>query len=60
MLDNLLEALKYSPNNIPLKIQVAKIYSEQGDYEKAIEHLTSVISIENSNKSAKYELANCF
>ena len=60
MLDNLLEALKYSPNNIPLKIQVAKIYSEQGNYEKAAEHLTEVISIDNSNNSAKYELANCF
>ncbi|MBX2828953.1 MAG: AAA family ATPase [Flavobacteriaceae bacterium] len=60
MLDSLLEALKYSPNNIPLKLQVAKLYMEQGDLENAEKHLTETIALDPKNEAAKYELANCF
>lgn len=60
MLESLLEALKFSPNNVPLKIQVAKLYTQQGDYEKSEQHLYECIELEHSNTEAKYELANCF
>lgn len=60
MLENLLEALKYSPNNIPLKIQIAKLYLNERQYIKAEKHLTDVISLDEQNSLAKFELANCF
>ena len=35
MLESLLEALQFSPNNIPLKLQIAKLYVQQGSFEEA-------------------------
>ena len=43
MLENLLEALRFSPNNIPLKIQVPKLYIDQGDFTEAEQHLIEVL-----------------
>ncbi|MDC8002434.1 AAA family ATPase [Aureisphaera galaxeae] len=60
MLESLLEALKFSPNNIPLKLQVAKLYMDQGDFENAEKHLVEVIDLDPKNETAKYELAQCF
>lgn len=60
MLESLLEALRFSPNNIPLKLQVAKLYAQQGDYENCEKQLYEAIDLDNNNKEAKYELANCF
>lgn len=60
MLESLLEALKLSPNNLPLKFQIAKLYIQQGQYEEAQNHLLKIIDIDNQHLDAKYELANCF
>ncbi|MFC4633651.1 AAA family ATPase [Dokdonia ponticola] len=60
MLDSLLEALQFSPNNIPLKIQVAKLYIDQGDFVAAENHLIDVINIDSTHKQAKFTLASCF
>jgi len=60
MLESLLEALKLSPNNIPLKLQVAKLYAQMGNFENCEKHLYEIIDIDSSDKEAKYELANCF
>ncbi len=60
MLDSLLEALKFSPNNVPLKLQVAKLYLQQGDFENCEKHLYECIELDNTNHDVKYELANCF
>ena len=43
MLESLLEALQFSPNNIPLKIQVDKLYIDQGDFTEAEQHSIEVL-----------------
>lgn len=60
MLESLLEALKFSPNNVPLKLQIAKLYVQQGDFENCEKQLYECIELDNSNQEVKYELANCF
>ncbi|TMM58814.1 AAA family ATPase [Maribacter algarum] len=60
MLESLLEALKLSPNNVPLKFQIAKLYLQNGQYEDSQNHLQDIINIDPSHLDAKYELANCF
>lgn len=60
MLKSLLEALKLSPNNVPLKIEVAKLFMDQANFEEAELHLVQSISIDNNNEEAKYQLASCF
>lgn len=60
MLESLLEALKLSPNNIPLKFQVAKLYLQNTQYTEAEKHLLDIISLDSSHLEAKFELANCF
>ena len=60
MLESLLEALKLSPNNIPLKFQVAKLYLQNTQYTEAEKHLLDTINLDSSHLEAKFELANCF
>lgn len=60
MLESLLEALKLSPNNIPLKFQVSKLYLQNGDYSEAEKHLVQIIDLEHNHLDAKFDLANCF
>ena len=60
MLESLLEALQFSPDNIPLKVQIAKLYKEQGDFKNAETHLVDVIHLDNFHVEAKYLLASCF
>ncbi|MGB5942263.1 MAG: AAA family ATPase [Leeuwenhoekiella sp.] len=60
MLESLLEALKYSPNNIPLKLQVAKLYADKRQFEEAENHLVQIIDLDTSHNEAKFELARCF
>lgn len=60
MLESLLEALKFSPNNIPLKLQVAKLYAQGGNFKEAEQHLLQIINLDSNNVEAKFELANCF
>ncbi len=60
MLESLLEALQFSPDNIPLKVQIARLYKEQGDFKNAETHLVDVIHLDNSHIEAKYLLASCF
>ncbi|OQD44155.1 cell division protein [Croceivirga radicis] len=60
MLESLLEALKHSPDNVPLKLQVAKLYLEELDYLMAEEHLTGILALQPKHEEAKYLLASCF
>ena len=60
MLESLLEALKLSPNNIPLKFQVALLYLKNMQYVEAEKHLLDIINLDSSHLDAKFELANCF
>jgi len=41
MLESLLQALQFSPDNVPLKLQVAKLYLQQGDFANAELYLLS-------------------
>ena len=60
MLESLLEALKLSPNNIPLKFQIAKLHMQNGQFELAEKQLIGIIEIDSGHTEAKFELANCF
>lgn len=60
LLNSLLEALKFSPNNIPLKIQIARLYNQDNSFEEAEKLLTEVIDIERNNTEAKFELAKLY
>lgn len=60
MLESLLEALKLSPNNIPLKHQIVKLYMQSGGYQEAEKHLVEMIKVEPQNITFKFELAQCF
>ena len=60
MLESLLEALKFSPNNIPLKLQVAKLFAQNADFEAAEKHLIEIIALDDTHVEAKFELAHCF
>ena len=58
MLESLLEALKLSPNNIPLKFQVALLYLKNMQYVEAEKHILDIINLDSSHLDAKFELAN--
>ena len=60
MLESLLEALRFSPNNIPLKMQIAKLYADEGKLDECEKHLVEVIDLDSTHIEAKFELANCF
>ena len=60
MLESLLEALKFSPNNIPLKLQIAKLYAQNADFEASEKQLMEIIDLDHNHTEAKYELAHCF
>jgi transitional endoplasmic reticulum ATPase len=60
MLESLLEALKFSPNNIPLKLQVAKLYAQSGSFNEAEKHLIEIINLDSDYVESKFELASCF
>ena len=60
MLESLLKALKLSPNNIPLKLEVAKLFAKEGSFIECEKHLIEVLSMEGDHVEAKFELASCF
>lgn len=60
LLNSLLEALKFSPNNIPLKLQVSILYTNEGEFKQAEKHLTEIIDIDRNHLDAKFQLANVY
>ena len=60
MLESLLEALKFSPENIPLRLQIAKLFLQNGNTQEAEEHLLFILGKEPQHQDAKYNLATCF
>ena len=57
----LLEALKFSPDNIPLRVHVGKAFYNNGEYEKAVEQLEEVIRKAPGHTDAKFKLAqSCY
>ncbi|WP_299522024.1 AAA family ATPase [Winogradskyella sp.] len=59
LLNSLLEALDLSPENIPLRKQVAQIYMQAFDYSNAEMHLLKIIEFESTNAN-KFLLASCY
>ncbi|WP_456440685.1 AAA family ATPase [Psychroserpens sp.] len=59
LLESLLEALELSPTNVPLRLQVAKIYMNSFNYIEAENHLVNVIDKDSSNDN-KFLLAKCY
>ncbi|WP_439130971.1 AAA family ATPase [Polaribacter sp.] len=60
LLNSLLEALQFSPNNIPLKLQIAKLYIQDNEITKAENFLTEILDLDRNNIDAKFELAKIY
>tara|TARA_R110002126_G_scaffold277373_1_gene423174 strand:- start:16095 stop:17405 length:1311 start_codon:yes stop_codon:yes gene_type:complete len=60
LLKSLLEALQFSPNNIPLKLQIAKLYILNNEVAKAENFLTEILDLDRNHIDAKFELAKIF
>jgi len=60
MIDNLLEALQHSPDNIPLRLQVAQLLLNDKSYTEAAEQFQIVLAKSNRNLKAYAGLAECF
>lgn len=60
MLDSLLEALKESPNNIPLKYQIAKLYFEKYQFSDAEKHLIEILALDSKHDNSKFLLAKTY
>ncbi|NER16527.1 ATP-binding protein [Spongiivirga citrea] len=60
LLNDLLEALLLSPNNNPLRLQVAKIYYKLGNYQESENHYLQVLQHDGTNEVAKLGLANTY
>jgi len=52
--------LGLTPNNIPLKLQVARLYLEQGVFDEAEQHLLEILQIDAHHIDTKFVLADCF
>ncbi len=59
LLNSLLKALEFSPDNIELRLQIAKIYINNLNYDEAESHLIKVLD-KNPTKENKYLLALCY
>ena len=60
MINNLLEALEQSPDNIPLRMQVAQLMYEDGDYELAAQQFQQVLEKSYGLAKAQAGLARCY
>src|SRR5690606_15801090 len=59
-LNALLEALNFSPDNIPLRNHVAELLYQQQDFSEAEKHFKIVLQGQPDNQVAKFHLAGCF
>ena len=59
LLESLLEALNFSPENLPLRKQIAHIYMSNFEYSNAEDHLLKILEAENINAN-KFLLAKCY
>lgn len=59
LLESLLNALEFSPDNTPLRLQIAKIYMNNFNFTEAEQHLVKVLDKDSSDGN-KYILAKCY
>jgi transitional endoplasmic reticulum ATPase len=60
MIANLLEALSYSPDNVPLRLQVAQLQLADKLYKEAAEQFQLVLEKSYGNLKAQLGLAECY
>jgi ATP-dependent Zn protease len=60
MIANLLEALNYSPDNVPLRLQVAQLQLAEKLYKEASEQFQLVLEKSYGNLKAQLGLAECY
>lgn len=60
LINNLLDALKVSPDNIPLKFQLASLLEQQVRLAEAEQQLKEIISLGANNQDAQFRLAEIY
>ncbi|MBN1118411.1 MAG: AAA family ATPase [Bacteroidales bacterium] len=60
LIQNLFEALKVSPDNIPLKTQLANLLEQNSRLGEAEQQWKEIISLNPLNKEAKFRLADIY
>ncbi|MGB0525362.1 MAG: tetratricopeptide repeat protein, partial [Flammeovirgaceae bacterium] len=59
-IDSLKEALKFSPDNIPLRLHLAQTLLGLNRIEEAEKEFQHILTIEHNNEKAKFGLATVF
>ena len=60
MIKNLVEALQLSPDNVPLRLQVANLMMNDKMYAEAAEQLSEILQRSYGHSTAQVQLAECF
>ncbi len=60
VIDNLLDALQYSPENVPLRLQVAQLMVNEKMYEEAAIQFQTALEKSYGNVKAQLGLAACY
>ncbi|MFT3844889.1 MAG: tetratricopeptide repeat protein [Lacibacter sp.] len=60
MIQNLVDALNLSPDNVPLRLQVAHLMMNEKMYAEAVEQLSEVLKRSYGHSVAQQQLAECF
>jgi transitional endoplasmic reticulum ATPase len=60
LINNLLDALKFSPDNVPLRSQVADLMLQEKMYEEAAQQFQLILEKSYGNTKAQLGLATCY
>ena len=60
IINNLLEALQYSPDNVPLRLQVAQMMLKEKMFSEGAEQFQLVLEKDYGNTKAQLGLAECY
>ncbi len=60
MIQNLVDALSLSPDNVPLRLQVANLMMNEKMYAEAADQLSEVLKRSYGHTTAQIQLADCF
>ena len=60
LINNLLDALKFSPDNVPLRSQVADLMLQEKMYEEAAQQYQLILEKSYGNTKAQLGLATCY
>ena len=60
LINNLLDALKFSPDNVPLRSQVADLMLQENMYEEAAQQYQLILEKSYGNTKAQLGLATCY